>query len=96
MFNTPWGTVSKSKRKNKKYEIKAIDGKAYHFGSKTHKHYKDVFGQYKHLDHNDKKRRLNFLKRMTGKSTKKQAVNEVLKRTNGQPSSKLFSILYLW
>lgn len=51
-----------SDKKNKKYYA-LVDGKKIHFGDKRYQHYKDIFGYYKKLDHNDNDRRNNFLKR---------------------------------
>ena len=56
----------KSKAKNKKYSVYVMkDGKKriIHFGDKRYPQFKDKIGVYKHLDHNDKKRREKYYKR---------------------------------
>lgn len=55
---------SKSKVKGKKYAVK-YDGKTINFGALGYQHYKDrtPLKLYKHLDHNDKKRRASYRKR---------------------------------
>ena len=70
---------------NKKYSVYVMkDGKRrlIHFGQLPYGQYKDKLGYYSNLDHGDKKRRENFLKRM-GKTTDKT-------------SPKYYSIKYLW
>lgn len=63
-----------SSAKNKKYSVyvKRIKGgiKLIHFGDKRYGQYKDMIGNYSHLDHLDKKRRDNYYKRH-GKATSK-------------------------
>lgn len=54
--------IEKSNRKNKKY-MAYVDGKWVHFGDTRYEHYHDKLGEYKHLDHNDEKRRQAYRKR---------------------------------
>lgn len=64
----------KSTRKDKKLmTVVEKDGikKTIHFGSRDMQHFKDKTGIWKELDHNDKKRRENYLKRSKGIKNKK-------------------------
>ena len=54
----------KSNRKNKKYMVLTKSG-VIHFGDKRYEQFKDKIGVYKHLDHNDPKRR-EFIIKDTG------------------------------
>ena len=78
-----------SPRKNKKYQAIIKNKKTgkivnIHFGSSLHEHYRDsALGAYKHLDHNDKKRRANYRKRH-----RNDKLNEY--------SAGYFSWNYLW
>jgi len=57
----------KSKAKNKKYSVyvksKSGGKRLIHFGDSRYGQYKDKLGSYKHLDHNDKKRRKAYYDR---------------------------------
>ena len=55
----------KSKRKNKKL-FTIVNGKEVHFGDIRYQHFKDKTGIHKNLDHNDPKRRKNYLTRSAG------------------------------
>ncbi len=63
-----------STAKNKKYSVYVKNGKGgkklIHFGDKRYGQFKDKLGAYKHLDHNDKKRKANYHSRH-GKATSK-------------------------
>lgn len=66
----------KSQAKNKKYSIYVLkDGKKrlIHFGDTRYQHFKDKLGMYSNLDHNDKKRRANYLSRHGKKTDKNTA-----------------------
>ena len=52
----------KSNRKFKKL-FTIVDGKEVHFGDTRYEHFKDKTGIHKNLDHNDPKRRKNYLTR---------------------------------
>lgn len=76
-----------SKTNNKKYDaiLKSGDKIKYMpFGDKRYEQYKDRIRSYSHLDHNDKKRRANFIARMKG----------FLKP--GKYTPAYFSLKYLW
>ncbi len=60
----------KSTRKDKKLMVR-VDNKLIHFGARDMEHFKDSTGIWKELDHNDKKRRENYLKRSKGIKNKK-------------------------
>ena len=60
----------KSTRKDKKLSV-VVDNKIVHFGNPNYQHFKDKTGIWKELDHNDKKRRENYLKRSKGIKNKK-------------------------
>ena len=60
----------KSTRKDKKLSV-VVDNKTIHFGSSKMQHFKDKTGIWKELDHNDKKRRDNYLKRSKAIKNKK-------------------------
>lgn len=51
-----------SDKPNKKYYA-IVGNKKIYFGSAFHEHYYDKLGYYKHLNHNDEKRRENYYKR---------------------------------
>ena len=58
----------KSSRKDKKL-MTVVNGKVVHFGNlkpPANQHFKDKTGIYKSLDHNDPKRRKNYLTRSAG------------------------------
>ena len=55
----------KSTRKGKKLMVE-VDGKTIHFGDATRQHFKDKTGIWSSKDHNDKKRRKNYLTRSAG------------------------------
>jgi hypothetical protein len=52
----------KSDRKNKKLNV-LVNGKTIHFGDTRYEHFKDKTGIWSALDHNDDKRRKNYLTR---------------------------------
>lgn len=52
----------KSNRKNKKL-FTVVNGKEVHFGDVRYQHFKDKTGIHKALDHNDEKRKKNYLTR---------------------------------
>lgn len=60
----------KSKRKNKKL-FTIVNGKEVHFGDIRYQHFKDKTGIHNNLDHNDKKRRKNYLTRTANQKNKK-------------------------
>jgi len=60
----------KSTRKDKKLMV-VVDNKLIHFGARDMQHFKDKTGIWSELDHNDKKRRENYLKRSKGIKNKK-------------------------
>ena len=55
----------KSNRKGKKLMVE-VDGKTIHFGDTRRQHFKDKTGIHADKDHNDKKRRKNYLTRSAG------------------------------
>ena len=59
----------KSTRKFKKYMVKTNKG-VIHFGDKRYEQFKDKIGDYKHLDHNDPKRKKAYYDRHGDKNTK--------------------------
>lgn len=80
----------KSKTRGKKYDGIIIDIKTRReyivpFGSSIHEQYRDTtgLGLYRQLDHGDKQRRLNYLKR-----------HEATRKKKWSPS--WFSSVYLW
>jgi hypothetical protein len=78
--------IKGSKRKNKKYDVYIkTDGEYKYllsYGDNRYEQYKDALGLYKHLDHNDKKRRELYYKRHGD--------------TDNMYSSKWFSHRFLW
>lgn len=60
----------KSTRKDKKLMV-VVDNKLIHFGARNMEHFKDKSEIWKELDHNDKKRRENYLKRSKAIKNKK-------------------------
>lgn len=55
--------IMKSIRKNKKYDVYLDDKYITSYGDKRYQHFKDKFGLYSHLNHNDEKRRESYRKR---------------------------------
>lgn len=53
----------RSTKLNKKYMVITPKGRTIHFGDKRYQHYHDKIGLYKHLDHNDSKRRALYRQR---------------------------------
>ena len=51
---------------DKKKLMVIVNGKKIHFGSRDMEHYKDKTGIWKNKDHNDAKRRKNYLARSAG------------------------------
>ncbi len=76
--------IRKSKRKNKKYDVYKNDKYLLSFGDNRYQQFKDStpLKAYKHLDHNDKKRKDNYFKRF-GQDAK-------------MDTPKWFSHKYLW
>jgi len=60
----------KSTRKDKKLMV-VVDNKLIHFGARDMQHFKDSTGIWSELNHNDKKRRENYLKRSKAIKNKK-------------------------
>jgi uncharacterized protein YlbG (UPF0298 family) len=85
----------KSLSKYKKYSVYVLDKKnnpkLIHFGDMKYQHYKDKIGEYKHLDHLDEKRRINYLKRAKGLKDKYGELTY-----NNKNSPNYWSINYLW
>jgi hypothetical protein len=86
MYTMP--TFKRSTRKNKKYMVK-YNGKWIHFGSSAHQQYKDStgLGLYTHLNHNDKKRRKNYLARAKGIKNKSYL---------NKNSANYYAVNFLW
>lgn len=83
-----------SNKTNKKYMVRTPCGRIVHFGDKRYQHYEDVtgLGLYSYLDHKDKKRRCNFMKRM--KAIKKKADNSFFYKD--KESALYYSLNFLW
>ena len=80
----------KSTRKDKKL-MTIVDGKKVHFGNPSYQHFKDKTGIWKSLDHNDPKRRKNYLSRASGIKNKQGQL------TKDIPSSPNYhAIRILW
>lgn len=79
--------VKKSTGTKKKYVV-YLDGKVIcRFGDASMQQYKDKFGEYSHLDHNDEKRRDNFRARF----------KSLYEKNKNNPNSAIFwSYKYLW
>lgn len=79
----------KSKKKDKKYDVILPDNTIVSFGSIEHKHYFDntPLKLYKHLNHNDNKRRALFRKRF---------MKLYENNKNNRKSSIYWSWKYLW
>ncbi len=58
-------TYEKSTNPKKKLMVK-VNNRTIHFGSRNMEHFKDKTGIWKSKDHNDPKRRKNFLTRSSG------------------------------
>jgi len=94
--------IKVSTNRKKKYDafIKQKNGKIkkISFGARGYTQFKDQTGlnYYTNLDHNDIKRRRNFLKRMTNEKYKKDALRVALNNNNGEISAKYLAIKFLW
>jgi len=80
----------RSTRKDKKLMV-VVDNKLIHFGARDMEHFKDRTGIWKELDHNDKKRRENYLKRSKAIKNKKGELT-----FNNPLSPNYHSIKILW
>lgn len=83
----------KSTRKNKKYMVISPSGKKIHFGDTRYEHFKDrtPLKLYSHLDHNDKERRKNYLKRAKGIKNKSGDLTY-----KDKESANYYAVKYLW
>lgn len=83
----------KSTRKYKKYMVKTPNGHWVHFGDKRYQQFKDrtPLKLYSYLDHNNKKRRENYLSRAKGIRDKEGDLTY-----NNKESPNYYSIHYLW
>ena len=83
----------KSTRKNKKYMVVSPSGKKIHFGDTRYSHYRDStpLKLYSHLDHNDKERRKNYLKRAKGIKNKSGDLTY-----KDKESANYYAVKYLW
>ena len=84
--------IKQSTRKNKKYMVKVND-KWIHFGDVRYAQFKDKtpLKLYSALDHKDKKRRENYLKRAHGIRNKHGELTYLDKN-----SPNYYSVKYLW
>ena len=73
--------VIESPRKNKRYRVILDDGKHYDFG---------LSGGQTYIDHHDKIKRANYMKRHLGNKIEKELIN------NLTPSPSLYSFYLLW
>jgi hypothetical protein len=84
-----------SNAKNKKYAVYVLDKnnkkKLINFGDNRYEQFKDKIGYYSNLDHNDNKRRENYLKRAKGIKNKQNELTYKLKY-----SPNYWSVNYLW
>ena len=71
----------KSNRKFKKL-FTIVDGKEIHFGDTRYEHFKDKTGIHKNLDHNDPKRRKNYLTRTANQRNKDGLTKDNVKSPN--------------
>ncbi len=83
-------TYFKSDKKGKKL-MTEVDGKKIHFGDALMEHYKDKTGIWKKKDHNDEKRRKNYLARAKGIKNKKGELTYL-----DPKSSNWHSVRILW
>lgn len=83
--------IRPSSYQHKKYDVFRDNKYVLSFGDSRHQHYKDKLGHFKHLDHNDEKRRERFHKRM--KSIKKSDGKLAYRDKN---SPLYYSMMYLW
>jgi hypothetical protein len=84
----------KSNAKNKKYSVYVKENnkpKLIHFGDKRYEHFKDKIGEYKTLDHGDKERRDNYLKRAKGIKDKQGKLTYKDKN-----SANYWAVNFLW
>ena len=80
----------KSSRKDKKLMVR-VENKLIHFGNPLYGHFKDKTGIWKNLDHNDPKRRENYLSRSGGIKNKK---GELTKNLISSPNYHARKILW--
>lgn len=80
----------KSTRKDKKLMV-IVNGKKIHFGARNMEHFKDKTGIWKSLDHNDPKRRKNYLARAKGIKNKEGKLTKDI-----ETSPNYHAIRILW
>ena len=92
-------TFKRSTRKNKKYMVSKNNGVNFtkdnwiHFGDTRYEQFKDQtpLKLYSHLNHNDTKRRMNYLQRSKGIKDKNGNLTYLNKN-----SPNYYSVKYLW
>jgi hypothetical protein len=62
-YNVNGWIIKPSTRKNKKYDVFKNGDYITSFGDLRYQHFKDRFGYYSHLDHNDEERAERYRKR---------------------------------
>ena len=72
-------TYGKSGKIGKKL-CTTVDGREIHFGSSAHGHFHDLTGIWKSLDHHDKRRRDDYLRRSGGITNKRGQITKDDKR----------------
>jgi hypothetical protein len=85
--------IVKSTKPKYKYDVyEDIDLSKYKFsfGSREHQHFKDKLGEFKHLDHNDDKRRKAYYSRWN------KQLRKLLEKDDPSDSPLWFSTLLLW
>jgi hypothetical protein len=85
-------TFKRSTRKNKKYMV-FHNNRWIHFGDTRYEQFKDrtPLKLYSHLNHNDTKRRMNYLQRAKGIKDKNGNLTYLDKN-----SPNYYSVKYLW
>jgi hypothetical protein len=87
-YNYNGFVIKPSTRLDKKYDV--FDEQGYYilsYGSRSNEHYKDYFGYYSNLDHNDDVKRMNFNKRFS----------KLIQKFKENPFSSMYwSYHFLW
>jgi len=93
----------KSNKQDKKYMVLVEDRntkkqRTIHFGGLGYPQYKDrtPLKLYKNLNHYTRKRMKNYLKRHSGTSNRKEAINKEISKSDGYYNAKILSHIYLW
>ena len=90
--------VSPVKGKKYRAHVRGRTTRTVDFGASAYQQFKDStrLKKYRHLDHNDPKRRRNYFMRHSGVASKRQALARERAKSRGKITAKILSHQYLW